>query len=226
MDITFISDTHVGFGPGNLFESGGDILIHSGDMLGRGTREELVHELATFQQKYDGLFKHFVFVAGNHDWVWQREPELARAILENFARQMKTKIHYLEDSGVTIDGLEIYGSPWQPEFCNWAFNLPRSGHELKRFWDQIPDSTQILVTHSPPYGLLDACPERMTRRFHSVGCELLLARVQQLKSLKIHNFGHIHESYGMVQLDGKTYINSSIRDGQYYMANKPFRVKI
>ena len=69
----------------------------------------------------------------------------------------------MQDDGVTLyfdgpngdfpeDNVRIYGSPWQPEFYNWAFNLPRNGEEMKARWDAIPDNTDILITHGPAYG--------------------------------------------------------------------------
>jgi hypothetical protein len=114
--------------------------------------------------------------------------------------------------------LVIYGTPWQPEFFNWAFNLPR-GEKLKEKWDMIPVDTDILITHGPPFGKLDY----VRYGNENVGCEELMKRVEEIKP-KIHVFGHIHEGYGYV-FDGNThYINASVLNDRYEYRNKPVNV--
>jgi hypothetical protein len=114
--------------------------------------------------------------------------------------------------------IKIWGSPWQPEFHNWAFNLPR-GEKIKEKWDMIPVDTDILITHGPPMGKLDYV------RYDNVnvGCEELLLKVQEIKP-KIHVFGHIHEGYGYV-FDGTThYINAAVLNGRYEFRNRPLTI--
>jgi len=105
---------------------------------------------------------------------------------------LKNATCYLENSGVEIDGVKFWGSPWQPEFFNWAFNLPR-GRRLAEIWALIPDDTEVLITHTPPYGILD----RVDSGEH-VGCEDLRRALQRVKP-KVHVFGHIHEDRGVVE---------------------------
>lgn len=129
---------------------------------------------------------------------------------------------YLEDESWnyydidTDQSLLVYGSPWQPEFYNWAFNLPREGPELWAKWDQIPNDTDILITHGPPHGHLDAPGGR---HIH-VGCELLRDRVEALRP-KIHVFGHIHGGAGYYFNGHTHFINASVLDERYTYANLP-----
>jgi hypothetical protein len=119
---------------------------------------------------------------------------------------------------VDIDGLKIYGSPWQPEFFNWAFNLPRNGSELESKWNLIPEGLDILITHGPPWGVLDLAPRGL-----NVGCELLSKRVMEV-SPKIHVFGHIHSSYGQKNFNGVEFINASVLGEDYNPTNDPVKI--
>ena len=119
-----------------------------------------------------------------------------------------------------LEGIKVWGSPWQPEFCNWAFNLPR-GYALARVWNQIPDDVQILITHTPPQGILDSQNEEGL-----TGCADLTARVEQLSNLKLHVFGHIHEGYGMRQLGHTLFVNACACDHQYRPVNPPIVVDL
>ncbi len=62
---------------------------------------------------------------------------------------LQNNVTYLEDSETSIKGVSIYGSPWQPEFCDWAFNLPRKSEALREKWAKIPDKSDIVITHGP-----------------------------------------------------------------------------
>lgn len=213
MRITLISDTHgrhahfTSKAYGNLLGSG-DILIHAGDVSNVGKSTEIYNFLNWFS---DVNYTHKVFIAGNHDWGFEVMTEIPETFREK-------NVHYLFDSMVEIDGLKIYGSPWQPEFFNWAFNLPRMGSELQEKWDLIPEGLDILVTHGPGWGILDNAPNGL-----NVGCELLQERVAQV-SPKIHVFGHIHHSYGQKYFNGTEYINASLLDERYNPTNKPIMI--
>merc|ERR1711972_1001347 len=98
------------------------------------------------------------------------------------------------------------GSPWQPEFCEWAFNLPR-GSACADAWKRIPDDVDVLLTHGPPLGHGDLCDGG-----HRAGCEDLLHTVQtRLKKCQLHAFGHVHEGYGIsTDAEGRVrYVNAS-----------------
>lgn len=118
---------------------------------------------------------------------------------------------------MTIEGIKLWGSPWQPWFFDWAFNLQR-GPEIARKWDLIPDDIHVLATHGPPHGVLDKTSRRPPQ---SVGCEALLERVAALPVLKLHVFGHIHEGYGTLVRGGCTFVNASICDVRYSPVNSP-----
>lgn len=194
----------------------GDILVFAGDLTGmRGVDEP--GQLRDFNKWYASLpHTHKVLIAGNHDF------ELEKALTYDLKHMYGSMgVHYLCDSGVTIDGLKFWGAPWQPEFHGWAFNLER-GHQLRNKWSLIPDDTNVLVTHGPPFSILD-----QTRRFDLAGCKDLLRRVTELDRLKLHVFGHIHESYGRVDSNGgKVFINCSVLDHIGKKLNNPIEVDI
>jgi hypothetical protein len=108
-------------------------------------------------------------------------------------------IVYLQDSGITISGARFWGSPWQPAFNDWAFNLPR-GKALAQKWARIPDDTDVLIPHGPPAGFGDQTGYAGNR----TGCEDLLVAVERVKP-RMHLFGHIHDAGGVWQ-HGETLI--------------------
>ena len=216
MRITFISDTHTKHRQLNL--PGGDLLVHAGDLMNSGY---LKHEITDFCKWFEAQdYDRCLFIAGNHDRLFETLPEEVAEIVNEYG------IHYLQDSqylyGDFPDELvKIYGSPWQPEFYNWAFNLPRCGTELEKTWEAIPEDTDILVTHGPPQDHLDVSgPPWNTPH---LGCELLRVRVDKIKP-KIHVFGHIHGSAGYKFYDGTHFINASVLNEGYSVVNRPITV--
>lgn len=187
----------------------GDVLIHAGDATINGT----IGEIVAFNRWFAALpHRRKIFVAGNHDWLFEREPELARRLLS-------PDIIYLQDSAIEIENLRIYGSPWQPKFFDWAFNLDR-GAEMAEKWRLIPDSLDILVTHGPPHDILDQTP-----RGDRAGCEELLKRVR-VTTPKVHVFGHIHNGYGTENRFGTKFVNASNCDEQYAPVNDPIVIDL
>jgi Icc-related predicted phosphoesterase len=215
--LTFISDTHTKHEKLNGFLPGGDMLICAGDITSRGYLTEIENFLKWFD-KIDN-YDHKIFIAGNHDFGFQDQPNETKGLLTGY----KT-VDYLQDELLLVgngdyeDMVKVWGTPWQPEFHNWAFNLPR-GQALKEKWDMITVGTDILITHGPPFGKLDY----VKYPNQNVGCEELMKRVEVIKP-KIHVFGHIHEGYGYV-FDGNThYINAAVLNGRYEFRNKPVNV--
>lgn len=203
MKVVFISDTHSYHD--QLKSLKGDMIIHAGDVSKRGS----IYEIEDFLNWFKSLdFKHKIFIAGNHDFFFEE------AIKYEIQMLIPKGVTYLNDSGVKIDNLNIWGSPIQPWFNNWAFNKMR-GEEIKSHWDLIPNNTDILVTHGPPFEILD-----QTIIGESVGCEDLLEKVSAVKP-KIHVFGHIHESYGLLDLNDTKFINASVLDVGYNFSNLP-----
>lgn len=217
--ITCISDTHTKHNKLDGFLPGGDILIHSGDLSSRG----YLNEIEDFFKWYDKIdnYDHKIFIAGNHDFGFQDQLTEVKEILTNYQN-----INYIQDDLLVLgegeleynDMLKIWGTPWQPEFFNWAFNLPR-GEKLKEKWDMIPLNTDILITHGPPFGKLDYVRQNNI----NVGCEELLKRIEEIKP-KINIFGHIHSGRGIVFSEGTLYINASILNDRYEFNNKPITI--
>jgi len=205
--ITFISDTHTKHKHLTNDLPGGDILIHCGDISSRGYKNEIENFLGWF----DGIkgYEYKIFIAGNHDFGFQDNPKECFELLKNYP-----SITYLEDNSIIVDGIKIYGSPWQPRFHNWAFNVNR-GWDIAQKWEKIPMDTDILITHGPLLGILD-----ITNISERVGCEDLYKKVMEIKP-KVHAFGHIHSSYGMKEMDGMTFINASNLGEDYLYQNDP-----
>ena len=202
--IICISDTH----STTPEVPSGDILIHAGDLTNRGNEAELRDQLAWL----DSLpHKHKIFIAGNHDFIFEIASDYAKYILKDYK-----SLTYLQDESINIEGIKFYGSPWQPEFNNWAFNLKR-GDELKKKWELIPQDTDFLITHCPPKGILDFVKPLNT------GCEELLEVVSKIKP-RYHVFGHVHEGAGKLEQDGITFINASVLDDKYKPYTTPIHV--
>ncbi len=209
MKIAVISDTHNRLK--EIIDTGmipdADILIHAGDLTGRGTIQEISH----FNSQLGRLpHKHKIVIAGNHDWLFQTNPFLARSIITNAI--------YLEDSSVVVGGLKFYGSPWQPTFYDWAFNLNR-GLPILEKWKMIPSDTDVLITHGPPKGILDNVID--DSRITSAGCAELRKEVFGRIKPSVHIFGHIHSSPGVYIEKETTFINATILDDSYKIQNKP-----
>jgi Icc-related predicted phosphoesterase len=207
MRIVCVSDTHNQHNKIKLPE--GDVLIHAGDfsMLGK------VPEVGAFLKWFgEQPHKHKVLIAGNHDWLFERESTLATSMVPE-------GVTYLNDSGAVIEGLNFWGSPVQPEFGNWAFN--RNQFEIDQHWQLIPSNTDVLITHGPPRGVLDWTVPCM----NEVGCPDLLSRVLSVKP-KLHVFGHIHEAYGQKQFEDTLFVNAALCDECYYLGNPPIVVDL
>lgn len=176
-----------------------DLLIIAGDMVD------------AFRNDYDGMMKWYDFdfrhwlrdlpageivgVAGNHDFMYEREPEHMKALDLPWI--------YLEDEPYKYMNYNIWGSPWQRVFGNWAFNDYDDDNGLGRRFNRIPLDTDILITHSPPYGIGDK-----TFQGENVGSHVLRRRVNEVKPT-LHVFGHIHPARGFYNFNRQTQVNAS-----------------
>lgn len=212
MKLVLISDTHSKHRYVNVPD--GDILIHSGDFSNIGNPYEVADFLDWFSSH---PHQYKIFIAGNHDLSFERKKTQA---VNSLLFDLDLNIFYLQDSEVTIDGVKFYGTPWQPEFNDWAFNLPR-GEKLIEKWNKIPLDTNVLITHGPAFGYLDYSIYSRT----PVGCEDLLNRIKEVKP-QIHICGHIHDGYGVKYDKYTTYFNASICDESYKPTNTPWVVHI
>ena len=213
MRICAISDLH-GHLP-KIEES--DLLLIAGDIC-----PTYDHDIRFQYQWLDGSFrewlkaqpaKDIVLVAGNHDFIFEKNPQ--------GIKDLNLPCHYLENEAKEIAGLKIYGSPWSLWFWDWAFNSPtreNGGEEfLAKFYKDIPDDTDIIISHGPPFGYGD-----LTSRGESTGSTALLDRIKQIKA-KYVIAGHIHEAYGKYEIPGIDTIvyNASILNLRYKNVNKP-----
>jgi len=193
--VTVISDTHLRHRELNLL--GGDLLIHCGDMFNLGTVDQSVlAELDAWfgVQEYDQV----LCVGGNHDHA------LEAALQYN--PQPFRNAHHLQDATYGYKGLNLYGTPWVPNLPSHAFSLDDAG--LARAWSKIPDATDILITHTPPFGTLDK-----SSLGHSHGCPDLSKELQRIMP-KVHCFGHVHAGAGSIRIRDTKFINaSSIESG-------------
>jgi Icc-related predicted phosphoesterase len=201
LTLVLISDTHRQHREITVPE--GDILIHAGDITGHGD----IRDVEDFDDWLASLpHSHKLVIAGNHDFCFEKQPEQSRGVLRHAT--------YLQDEAVSLAGLRFFGSPWQPEFFDWAFNLPR-GTLLKEKWDKIPTNTDVLITHGPPRGHGD----RTSDGRHE-GCDDLLDAIRRIKP-RLHVFGHIHEDYGVTMEGPTTLVNASTCTLSYQPANLP-----
>lgn len=235
--IWLISDTH---GKENLLDcpKGIDMIIHAGDM---GTYkspimcEEVIHKGLKWLSSLD--VKHKIFIAGNHD------TSIEAGLIKR--SDVPANITYLEHESCEIEGFKIFGSPYTPAFNQWAFNVKRS--RLDEYWKDIPDNTDILITHGPPLGILDKTESGTenlkiiegkyafiegNRIILTCGDKALLNHVYRVKPL-LHVFGHIHSeefcpNAGILELPNirTKFINASVLDLDYKLVNNGFVVEV
>lgn len=152
--------------------------------------------------------RKIVGVAGNHDFVFERAGGLVPDDLP---------WTYLQDSGTNWEGLRIWGSPWQPKLVGWAFGLEEE--ELAARWELIPEGTDIVVLHGPPYGFGDGIPEEEGVR--RVGSPSLQQRLERLQA-RLVIFGHIHEGRGEWHQGRTRLANVTILDESYQQVHAPW----
>jgi Icc-related predicted phosphoesterase len=241
--IVHISDTHSRHSEFLPIIPNGDILVHSGDIMKR-QKEELHEEILSDFNRFLGTLphKHKIFVGGNNEYCLrlpknnpnvQLEEGYSNVIVEEeykhypkaYIKNKLTSCIYLQDEGITIEGIRFYGSPWTSS-SNMAFSANRTTR--KKIWKSIPkNKVDVLITHMPPFGILDCayskrekeeqlddakvcriCKKRHDRYTHW-GCEYLLKRVQRVRP-KLHLFGHVHDDVGF-HLEGDTlFVNSAM----------------
>jgi len=198
-----------------------DVLVIAGDLCENTNAEGQVDELFEFnkfaKQLKKDKYKEIILVAGNHDFCFELLPCKSKSVIP--------EIIYLQDSSVEIDNFKFYGSPWQPWFWDWAFNFPdpqknffKARAHARRVWDAVPKDINILITHGPPYRILDEA-----KTAEQVGCPYLLDRINELEQLKLHIFGHVHYSKGIRYLNKKLFVHATICPG-YTKQTRPIRV--
>lgn len=230
MKIGLISDTH-GFHRSlqNKFPIPEcDILIHAGDISNIGEQYQ-VEDFVKWYSEQSAEYK--IFVLGNHDrcgdakfsYLWNAEgtEKILPPWWFNLKNNLPKGVIYLENSGIDIEGINIWGSPTTPWFHgdSWAFNKHR-GEEIEQTWDQIPVNTDILITHGPAKHFVDYEEDSQTY----VGCEDLKRRIDIIKPT-LHISGHIHSGRGYSRNSNTEFINASILNNRYEMVNKPILIE-
>lgn len=161
-----------------------DVIIHSGDISHNGTEEEVLDFLNWFIEL---PYQHKIFVTGNHDLcLWDAEG----------IEDLPENIHFLQDSEVEIDGYKFFGL---------AYN-----HQE----DNIPDNTDVVITHEPPVIILDSSAGTHW------GNAPLRNRIMEVKP-RYHLFGHAHDGYGILKQDGIVFSNATLLDDMNKLVRKP-----
>ena len=202
MRIVHLSDTH-GKHSEMVDLPTADIIVHSGDFTMAGSEQEAYDFMNWF---CDLNYKHKVFIAGNHDDCMYGASKID-GLPEN--------VHYLMNSGVEIEGLKFYGVPLFMQDC--------MDGSYEGFFEDIPDDTDILVTHQPPMGIMDLTDYGTGKKHH--GNLALMNRIDQLH-LKYHLFGHEHETNGIVRLNDTVFSNAAVLDRQYEWQSKPRVIQV
>lgn len=217
MKFVVISDTHGDHRKMTL--PPGDMLIHCGDMSSNGTHKELVDFAHWFEEQN---YSHKILIAGNHDRGLENSPDEFEDLFRS------SSFEYLEDQAIEIAGIRFWGSPITPRFYDWSF-MKESGPAMKQHWTKIPEDVDVLITHGPPFGIMDAV-DGSTQDGNSstgksegtvnTGCPDLLERVKKITP-SYHLFGHIHEGYGQQTEHGINFVNASSMNSGYCLQNAP-----
>lgn len=207
MRIAILSDLHGHLPPVPAC----DLLLLGGDLCPPND-----HATAAQTQWLDGPFRRWlgeapapvIGIAGNHDFVFQRQPDQVPDDLP---------WTYLEDSSTLVGGLRIWGSPWTPWFHDWAFNAPREDGEafLASRYADIPEATDVLLIHGPPRGYGDR-----TTTGAEAGSAALLEVIDRLHP-RLCAFGHIHEARGRWAHGPTELVNASAVDELYDLRPEP-----
>jgi Icc-related predicted phosphoesterase len=196
MRIVHISDTH------NCHRAlrnlpAADVIIHSGDLSMMGT----ANEVNDFINWFSGLdYEYKIFIAGNHDRCLEGKSQ------KTIQRFLPDRCYYLCHSGVEIKGFKFWGVP--------LFVDDDVFGRLPTMMGKIPDDTDILISHSPPYGILSTTNS-------NYGCPDLLLSVMRIAP-RYHLFGHTHGAYGIEKLQATTFVNASLVNEKFKLVNKPF----
>ena len=168
-------------------------MVHSGDFCMVGEEREALDFLNWFCSL---PYRHKIFISGNHDSC------LYGANVDG----LDSNVHYLYNSGIEIEGLKFYGVPMFMEDC--------ISDRQTRHYANIPEDTDVLITHSPAYGILDFDDDI------NYGSEEILMKLSDLH-LKAHLFGHIHRQHGIIEQNGTIFSNGAIINEDYSKLNTP-----
>lgn len=218
ISLALLSDTHGMHARMEHAIPEADVLIHAGDFCGRGRRSE-VQEFAAWMGSLP--HRHKIAIPGNHDRPVEESPAWAKEV---FA---ESGIVLLLHESTKIGEISFFGSPYTPTFINWHFMRDR-GTEIAAEWREIPEETDVVITHGPPYGHGDLAPAWRTGFARHVGCVELLKRLLSVRP-RLHIFGHIHDGYGITisdEIPGTIFANASICTEDYCPSNRPLLLEL
>jgi Icc-related predicted phosphoesterase len=203
--IVLISDTH------DLHRDfevpNGDLLIHAGDFTMNSMSAEKLIDFNDWLGELPHTFR--VVIPGNHDFV----------VEDPSRRHLITNATLLINEGIEIMGLKIWGSPTTP-LLGEAFGVA-SDNDRETLYRRIPINTDILITHCPPYGILD----QVLGSDHHQGCPQLLAAVRRVQPM-MHVFGHVHAGYGTFSTADILFVNAALPGQGYDLSNRPHVFRI
>lgn len=207
MKITIISDTHALHREFPPLE--GDVLIHCGDMF--NLRDEDPRALAELDEWFgQQRFELILCIGGNHDYLLQDHVDLHGNPFRHAV--------YLEDASYLHKGIHFYGAPWVPDLGMHAYYQSAKG--LRNKWSMIPSETDVLITHTPPSGILDK-----SSKGYQLGCEYLSQELPRIAP-RLHCFGHVHASPGVVKTSRTIFVNASSVNSQIELARKPITIEL
>lgn len=203
MRISVVSDTHnqhQGFEP-----LSGDVLIHCGDMFNLfSAANDDIERIDEWFGKQN--FNLILCTGGNHDFALEERLKVTSSPFKNAV--------YLQDRSYVHDGVTFYGSPWTPNLQGHAFY--QDSDQLQTRWSAIPDNIDVLITHTPPAGILDVSSAGLT-----LGCLHLAGQLQRI-SPRLHCFGHVHASSGTADVNGVRFINASSVNSRFELVRRPY----
>lgn len=211
-----------------------DIVCICGDILPLQIQRSLVKSTSwlclDFKPWAESLpCKHVVYIAGNHDFIFdtlgpsagRRPQDVVRDIFGD--KHMKnSKMIYLRDECTIIDGVKFYGTPWCPNLSGWAFYKDHEG--LLDVYNNIPSDTDILLSHCPPqYKDVGTVLQDCRNKDRQFGSSELFSVLENRPNIKWVLCGHIHSgNHNPIQFGDMNIVNVSIKDENYDVAYKPF----
>jgi len=197
LKLIHISDTHGRHRElTKLIPSDTDILVHSGDWSHFEWTEETEAFLKWFKEMPG---EHKILVSGNHDGPFSKSADV-------YSEFDLEGVHYLENQSIEIEGIKFYGSPNVRMDFEMSFTYFNDSEALS-LWKNIPEDTEVLITHGPAHGTLDQ--NISSGKVKSFGCRILETELQKLKKLKLHLFGHVHEAKGVEKKNGVIFSNAA-----------------
>ena len=194
-----------------------DILVHCGDFLIYSISSPERHTLDFLRWFTSIPARHHVLCFGNHEIHFDNGPDSREAMLSYFQR-VAPSVHVLFNASLTLPdrlggALTLFGSPHTVYrgILKRANAFSVDSDAVKSVWDTIPDGIDVMVTHSPPYGVLDGA----YKAFRLGDPNLLRWYNARLASSphqlpKLHMFGHCHEDYGYARSHSTLFVNAAM----------------